>query len=121
MHVDDIVATPSSDSIKEEFDRQLKKFFGEDRVTGGDETDAVLGMGITRDWEKKTITISQGGFARKFLTDFGVTVGAGRRVDAPLPSGCKLGKYDGEAAADDDRDRAPAEHHPELRRDRSRE
>lgn len=100
LHVDDIVATPSSDSIKEEFDRQLKKFFGEDRVTGGDETDAVLGMGITRDWEKKTITISQGGFARKFLTDFGVTVGAGRRVDAPLPSGCKLGKYDGEAAAE---------------------
>ena len=100
LHVDDIVATPSSNAIKEEFARQLKKFFGEDRVTGGDETDAVLGMGITRDWEKKTITISQGGFARKFLTDFGVTVGAGRRVDAPLPSGCKLGKYDGEAAAE---------------------
>ena len=29
LHVDDIVATPSSNAIKEEFARQLKKFFGE--------------------------------------------------------------------------------------------
>ena len=100
LHVDDLVATPSSDEIKEEFHRRLVAWFGADRVTGGDEVDAVLGMGISRDWEKQTITISQGGFARKFLKDFGVKVGAGRRVDAPLPSGCKLGKYEGEPAAE---------------------
>ena len=38
--------------------------------------------------------------ARKFLKEFGVKVGAGRRGDAPLPSGCKLGKYEGEPAAE---------------------
>jgi len=100
LHVDDLVATPSSDVIRDEFDRRLRAYFGADRVTGGEETDAVLGMGISRDWSKKTITISQGGFARKFLKEFGVEAGAGRRVDAPLPSGCKLGKHVGEPVSE---------------------
>ena len=38
IHVDDIVATPSSESIRAEFERRLKERFGEEHVTGGTET-----------------------------------------------------------------------------------
>jgi hypothetical protein len=95
VHVDDIVATPSSDAIRDEFARLMKKEFGEDQVTGGEETDAVLGMAITRDWERKTITISQGGFAKKMLKNFGYEE-CKKKVDSPLPAGQEFKKWEGE-------------------------
>jgi hypothetical protein len=96
VHVDDIVVTSSSDAINAEFGERLKSYFGQDKVTGGDETTAVLGMAITRDWTKKTITISQGGFARKFLKNFGYE-NCKKKVDAPLPAGQEYTKWEGEA------------------------
>jgi hypothetical protein len=95
VHVDDILCTPSSDAINEEFASRLRGFFGEDRVTGGEETDAVLGMAITRDWGRKTITISQGGFARKMLENFGYE-NCKKVVDAPLPAGQEFEKWEGD-------------------------
>jgi hypothetical protein len=99
VHVDDIVTTPSSDSISDEFMRLMKKQFGEDQVTGGVETDAVLGMAITRDWARKTITISQGGFAKKMLKNFGYE-GCKKKVDSPLPAGQEFEKWEGEPVED---------------------
>ena len=96
VHVDDIVATPSSEAIRAEFEGRLAAYFGRDRVTGGEETSYVLGMRIDRDWEKQTVKISQGAFARKFLENCGVE--ESRRVArSPLPDGCELRKWDGEA------------------------
>ena len=96
VHVDDIVATPSSEAIRAEFEDRLAAYFGRDRVTGGEETSYVLGMRIDRDWEKQTVKISQGAFARKFLENCGVE--ESRRVArSPLPDGCELRKWDGEA------------------------
>lgn len=89
VHVDDIVATPSSEKIRVAFEDALKAYFGKERVTGGDETNYVLGMRIDRDWDKRTITLSQGAFVRKVLEDFGVVEGQGI-VKTPLPPGLKL-------------------------------
>ena len=86
----------SSEAIQAEFEDRLAAYFGRDRVTGGEETSYVLGMRIDRDWEKQTVKISQGAFARKFLENCGVE--ESRRVArSPLPDGCELRKWDGEA------------------------
>ena len=95
VHVDDIVGTPSSDAIKEEFTKRMKERFGQTQVTGGEETEAVLGMAITRDWARKTITISQGGFVRKFLKNFGYEE-CKKKVDSPLPSNQEFEKWEGD-------------------------
>jgi len=96
VHVDDLVATPSSETIRAEFEARLIAHFGRDRVTGGDETSYVLGMRIDRNWEDKTLTISQGAFARKLLETCGVE--ENRKVaKSPLPDGCELKKWDGVA------------------------
>ena len=95
VHVDDILCTPSSDAINAEFGERLRGFFGAGRVTGGEETDAVLGMAITRDWSRKTITISQGGFARKMLKNFGYE-NCKKKVDAPLPAAQEFEKWEGD-------------------------
>ena len=95
VHVDDIVCTVSSDAIKDEFERRMKGYFGEDRVTGGEETQAVLGMAVTRDWARKTITISQGGFAKKMLKNFGYDE-CTKKVMTPLPANQEFEKWEGE-------------------------
>ena len=100
IHVDDIVGTPSSDEIREEFTRLMKEEFGQDQVTGGVETEAVLGMAITRDWARKTITISQGGFVRKFLKNFGYEK-CTKKVDSPLPASQEFEKWEGEPMDDE--------------------
>jgi hypothetical protein len=96
VHVDDIVCTTSADSINEEFGKRLRGFFGQNRVTGGEETTAVLGMAVTRDWAKKTITLSQGGFARKMLKNFGYE-NCKKKVEAPMPAGQEYSKWEGKA------------------------
>jgi hypothetical protein len=100
VHVDDIVGTPSSDAIRDEFTRRMKEVFGQDQVTGGEETTAVLGMAITRDWARKTITISQGGFARKMLKNFGYE-DCKKKVNSPLPAGQEFQKWEGEPVDDE--------------------
>ena len=76
------------------FEQKLKEFFGEDRITGGDETSYVLGMRIDRDAEKKTMTLSQGAFVRSMLERFGVDPTV-KPALTPLPAGTKLGKWEG--------------------------
>ena len=100
VHVDDIVATVGSEKIRKAFDARLREYFGKDRVTGGDETEYVLGMRISRDWDRKTLTLSQGGFVRKVLEEFGVDE-RDYGVESPLPLGVKLGPAaDGDVVSD---------------------
>ena len=96
VHVDDFVATPSSESIRALFHQKLMDYFGADRVTGGDETSYVLGMRIDRDLEKQTLTLTQGAFVRSMLERFQIEKTV-RPVLTPLPSGTRLGKWDGMA------------------------
>ena len=96
VHVDDIVGTPSSEEIRAEFDRRIRAHWGDDDITGGKETEWVLGMKVSRDWEKKTVTLSQGAFVRQMLENFGMPLDATPR-DTPLPSHTRLSKWEGEA------------------------
>lgn len=96
VHVDDIVATVSSEAIRAEFEHRLIAHFGRDRVTGGEETDYVLGMEIARNRRKKTLTISQGAFARKLLEKCGMEESR-RAVKTPMKDGAGLRKWDGAA------------------------
>ena len=100
VHVDDIISTPSSPEIREEFGRRLRAYFGDDKVTGGEPADYVLGMRIDRDRAKKTLTISQGGFVRKLLEKFGVEENTKAKVQ-PLTAGIRLKRYEGQASKDD--------------------
>ena len=96
--VDDIVATPSCEAMNVAFAEKLREYFGADRVTGGTETDYVLGMRVERDVVARTLTLSQGGFVRQLLDTFGVAevrAGGRGRADSPLPLGLKLGATDG--------------------------
>ena len=70
IHVDDIVATPSSESIRAAFESALVDYFGKERVTGGEETHYVLGMRIDRDWEAGTVKISQPAAISKLAAKF---------------------------------------------------
>jgi len=90
VHVDDIVATVGSEKIRKAFEAKLQGYFGKDRVTGGVEPEYVLGMRISRDWDMQTLTLSQGGFVRKVLEEFGVDE-RDYGVESPLPLGVKLG------------------------------
>ena len=100
VHVDDIISTPSSPEIKEEFERRLRAHFGEDRITGGEPASYVLGMRIDRDRAKKTLTISQGGFIRKLLEKFGIEESRKAKVQ-PLTAGLRLKTYEGKASKED--------------------
>lgn len=71
VHVDDIICSASDKSVHVEFSRLLQEELGQNRVTEC-VTTWILGMKIDHDREKKTITLSQGMFARKLLGDFGV-------------------------------------------------
>jgi hypothetical protein len=95
-HVGDLVCAPSSDSIKAEFHRRLKAFFGQDRITGGEPTSYVLGMRIDRDRDRKELKISQGGFVRELMKKFGVKEGQNVKK-SPLPGKFKLEKFEGQA------------------------
>jgi len=97
-HVDDLVIASSGPAIKAEFERQLRKFFGEERITGGEEVSYVLGMRVERDREKKTIKLSQGAFVRSVLEKFGIEENL-KVVQTPLPTGTELKKYEGTASA----------------------
>ena len=97
-HVDDLVIASSGPAIKAEFERQLAKFFGEERVTGGEEVSYVLGMRVERDRSKKTIKLSQGAFVRSLLEKFGIEENV-KTVQTPLPTGTALKKYEGVASA----------------------
>jgi len=99
-HVDDIISTPSSPEIKEEFERRLRAYFGEDRITGGEPASYVLGMRIDRDRAKKTLTISQGGFVRQLLEKFGIEESRKAKVQ-PLTAGIRLKAYEGKASEKD--------------------
>ena len=96
VHVDDFVCVCSCDEIKHEFARRLAAEWGEGRVTGGEPVDYVLGMKVERDLEKKTVTISQGGFVRQLLESFGVEETPGRKM-SPLSGGVHLQKNEGPA------------------------
>ena len=107
VHVDDIVATPSCEAVRAAFEQKLKQYFGAERVTGGTETDYVLGMRVERDWKAKTLTLSQGGFVRQLLEDFDVPeLEPGRRgvAGSPLPLGLKLGATEGRVVPSDEFD-----------------
>ena len=107
VHVDDIVATPSCEAVRAAFEQKLKQYFGAERVTGGTEPDYVLGMRVERDWKAKTLTLSQGGFVRQMLEDFGVPeLEPGRRrvAESPLPLGLKLGAAEGRVVRSDEFD-----------------
>jgi len=57
-------------------------------------------MRISRDWDRKTLTLSQGGFVRKVLEEFGVDE-RDYGVESPLPLGVKLGPAaDGDVVSD---------------------
>ena len=71
LWVDDLVLMANT---KEAHDN-LVKFLREERkytLTDKGETDWLLGMGITRDWEKHTITISQSLYIQNMLSRFSV-------------------------------------------------
>ena len=93
-----ILAAPSNEAVRAAFEAKLREHFGDERITGGQETDYVLGMSVSRDWEKQTLTLSQGGFVRQLLENFGleeVEAGSRRAVGSPLPLGLKLGANEG--------------------------
>jgi hypothetical protein len=98
-HVDDIVIASSGPEIRRLFEEQLRKFFGEDRVTGGEEVDYVLGMRVERDRAKKTLKLSQGAFVRQLLEKFELEENS-KVVDTPLPTAAALEKYEGTASAE---------------------
>ena len=72
--------------------RRLKATF---RVTGGEEeATEFCGLQIVRDWEARTITLSQEAFARKMMAKYDVS---GRAEATPLKvSKSKLEPYTGE-------------------------
>ena len=91
-HVDDILFCVSSLAIRDEFMRRLKATF---RVTGGEEeATEFCGLQIVRDWNARTITLTQEAFARKMLAKYDVS---GRAEATPLKvSKSKLEPYTGE-------------------------
>ena len=98
VHVDYIVAAPSNEAVRAAFEAKLREHFGEERITGGQDTDYLLGMSVSRDWENQTLTLSQGGFVRQLLESFGleeVKAGSRQAVGSPLPLGLKLGANEG--------------------------
>ena len=92
--VDDFVCTFSGTKIQREFERRMAAFFGEGRVTGGDEVDYVLGMRVERDLQRKTLKISQGGFVRQMLERLGLPETVNSRM-SPLQGGTHLRKNEG--------------------------
>lgn len=82
-----------------EFSRLLREEFGQDHVTE-QETTWILGMKVTHDRERKTINISQGAYARKFLAAFGIDEST-KGARTPLPPEPVFTKFTGVASAED--------------------
>ena len=99
VHVDDILASVAHPSVHEEFSRLLRLQFGADHVTEQDTT-WILGMKVDHDRARKTVTISQGAYARKLLAAFGID-GSSKIAPTPLPAEPVFSKFEGVASAED--------------------
>ena len=68
IHVDDVLFAVSSLDIRDEFMRRLRSEF---LVTGGDEEATTFcGLEIERNWDKRTVTLTQNTFARKLMDKY---------------------------------------------------
>ena len=101
--VDDFVCSCSGTKIQREFERRLEAFFGEGRVTGGEEVEYVLGMSVERDLQRKTLKISQGGFVRQMLERLGLPEAVNTRM-SPMQGGTHLKKNEGRVVPKDEWD-----------------
>ena len=91
IHVDDILFSVSSLTIRDEFMRRLKAKY---RVTGGEEeATEFCGIQIVRDWAKHTVTLTQETFARAMLAKYDV---GGKGEATPFKTKAKLEPYEGD-------------------------
>ena len=91
--VDDIVLSSAKENHagRECFDRDLRKEFEMSPWTSG-ETNWLLNIKVTRDWNKGTIHLSQPLAIEKLATKFGLTGLEGRNPSVPMSPALKLDK-----------------------------
>jgi len=91
--VDDIVLSSARENKagREQFDKDLRKEFEMSPWTSG-ETDWLLNIKVTRDWEKGTIHLSQPRAIEKLAEKFGMTGREGRNPSVPMNPALKLDK-----------------------------
>jgi hypothetical protein len=79
VYVDDILVAGSTTETLDWFNEEVKKRY---TITVNRPLDSYLGMNISRDWEKKTITVNQPGYIDKIVERFGI---ADKMAGSALP------------------------------------
>src|SRR6266702_596646 len=89
VHVDDILATASSPSEIDRFKAELTSRW---EISDLGEPRYALGIGITRDRSRRTISLSQTALIDRVVEEFGQT--AAHAVDTPMVAGLQLQRPD---------------------------
>jgi len=84
-HVDDILIFAPSQADCHKIYEQLSRHF---KIVDKGHVKSFLGLNISRDWEKRTITIDQCGYIDRIIHNFGMTDAIPART--PLPSSLPL-------------------------------